>query len=81
LTSAGFDDLQNFHEAEKCHERAVAQTFLERRLQLFGKKRIEYCNGQSISFGAESFAFQFAIQKYKDYNIQNYKFACSLVWV
>ena len=31
-----------------------------------------------LSFGVESFVFQFAIQKYKDRDIQNYNFACSL---
>jgi len=34
-----------------------------------------------LSFGAESFLFQFAIQKYKDYDIQNCNFACCFVWV
>jgi len=34
-----------------------------------------------LSFCAESFVVQFAIQKYKDYNIQNYTFASSFVWV
>jgi hypothetical protein len=34
-----------------------------------------------LSFGAESFVVQSAIQKYKDYNIQNYTFASSFVWV
>jgi len=29
-------------------------------------------------FGAESFVFQFAIQKFKDLDIQNYNFACVL---
>ena len=28
-----------------------------------------------LSFGAESFVFQFAIQKFKDYDIQNYNVA------
>jgi len=28
-----------------------------------------------LSFGAESFVFQFAIQKYKDSDIQKYNFA------
>jgi len=31
-----------------------------------------------LSFGAESFVFQVAIQKFKDYDIQNYNFACFL---
>jgi len=31
-----------------------------------------------LPFGAESFVFQFAIQKYKDQDIQNYNFACCL---
>jgi hypothetical protein len=58
LTSAGFDDLQNFHEAEKHSECTLAQTFRERRLQLFGKNRTEYCMGNQchlvqnlLSFG------------------------------
>jgi hypothetical protein len=29
-----------------------------------------------LSFGAESFVFQVAILKYKDYDTQNYYFAC-----
>jgi hypothetical protein len=33
-----------------------------------------------LSFSAESFVFQFAIQKFKDSDIQNYNFGCS-VWV
>jgi hypothetical protein len=33
-----------------------------------------------LSFGAESFVFQFAFQKCKDYVIQNYNFACCFVW-
>ena len=34
-----------------------------------------------LLFGAESFVFQFAIQIFKDSDIQNYKFACCFVWV
>ena len=34
-----------------------------------------------LSFGAESFVFQFAIQKFKDEDIQSYNFACCFVWV
>ena len=34
-----------------------------------------------LSFGAESFVFQVAIQKYKGQDIQKYNFACCLVWV
>jgi hypothetical protein len=34
-----------------------------------------------LSFGAGSFVFQCAIQKYKDYDIQNYNFASGFVWV
>jgi len=30
---------------------------------------------------AESFVFQFAIQKFKDWDLQNYNFACCFVWV
>jgi len=29
-----------------------------------------------LSFSAESFVFQFSIQKFKDYDIQNYNIAC-----
>jgi len=32
-----------------------------------------------LSFGAESFVFQFAIQKFKAKDIQNYNFACCFV--
>jgi len=35
----------------------------------------------SLSFGREYFVFQFVIQKYKDYDTQNYNFACCFVWV
>ena len=31
-----------------------------------------------LSFGAETFVFQFAVQKFKDYDIQNYNFAWCL---
>ena len=34
-----------------------------------------------LSFGAESFFFQFAIQKFKDYDIQNCNFAFCFVWL
>ena len=34
-----------------------------------------------LSFGAESFVFQFVIQQYKDYDTQNYNFACCFVRV
>jgi hypothetical protein len=34
-----------------------------------------------LSIGAESFVFQFATQKFKDYNIQNYNSACCFEWV
>jgi hypothetical protein len=34
-----------------------------------------------LSFGAGSSVFQFAIQKYKDKDIQNYSFACCFIWV
>jgi len=34
-----------------------------------------------LSFGAESFVFQFATQKYKDQDTQDYDFACCFVWV
>jgi hypothetical protein len=35
----------------------------------------------TVSFGVESFVFQFAIHKFRDQDIQNYNFACCLVWV
>ena len=38
------------------------------------KSRLKSRNA-CLSFGAEFFVFQFAIQKYKDYDIQNYNFA------
>jgi len=34
-----------------------------------------------LSFGAKSFVSQFAIQNFKDQDIQNYNFACYFVWV
>jgi len=34
-----------------------------------------------LSFGAESFVFQFAIQTFKDYDIQNDNLTCCFVWV
>jgi len=34
-----------------------------------------------LSFDAESFVFQFAIQKYKNVDVQNYNFDCCFVWV
>ena len=37
--------------------------------------------GLKISFGAESFVFNFAIIKFKDNFLQNYNFACYFVWV
>jgi hypothetical protein len=35
---------------------------------------------QLLKLIAESSIFQFAIEKYKDYNIHNYNFACGFVW-
>jgi hypothetical protein len=32
-------------------------------------------------FGLKSFVFQFAIQKYRDEDIQDYNFACCFVWM
>ena len=43
------------------------------------KKKIEV-RECFLSFSAESFVFQFVIQKYKEQNIQNYNFVC-FVWV
>jgi hypothetical protein len=34
-----------------------------------------------LSFGAEFFVFQVAIQKHKYYGVQNYNFTCCFVWV
>ena len=34
-----------------------------------------------LSIGAESFAFQIALQKYKNRDIQNCNVACCFVWV
>jgi len=36
--------------------------------------------GCLLSFGAESFVFQFAIQIFKDSDIQTYNFACCFAW-
>jgi hypothetical protein len=36
---------------------------------------------ERLLFGAESFVFQFAIQKFKDCDIQNYNFAYCFIWV
>jgi len=33
-----------------------------------------------LSFGAESFVFQFSKQKYKDQGTENCKFFCNLGW-
>jgi hypothetical protein len=37
--------------------------------------------GYVVLFGAESFAFQFATQKFKDQDVSNYNFARGPVWV
>ena len=42
---------------------------------------IGYNSRDLLSFGAESVAFQVAIQKLKDQDIQNYNFARGFVWV
>ena len=34
-----------------------------------------------LSFGAQSFVFQFAIQNVKDEDMQNYNVTCCFVWV
>ena len=34
-----------------------------------------------LPLGAEPFVFQFAIQKFKDQDTQNYNFACCFVWM
>jgi len=34
-----------------------------------------------LSFGAESLVFQFATQKHKVQDIQNYNFTCCIAWV
>ena len=34
-----------------------------------------------LSFGAESFVFQFAIQEFKNSDIQKYDSACCFLWV
>ena len=34
-----------------------------------------------LPLGAEPFVFQFAIQKFKDKDIQKYNFACCFVWL
>jgi len=47
---------------------------------LWGLKKIEV-RKCLLSFGAESFVFQVAIQKFKDQDILKYNFACCFVWV
>ena len=49
------------------------QNFIQEEI----KSRLREC---LLSFGAESFVFQFAIQKFEDY-IQNYNFVCYFVRV
>jgi len=34
-----------------------------------------------LSFGAEAFVFQVAIQKFKHQDMKNYNFACCFVWM
>jgi hypothetical protein len=59
-------------------------------VQIFGnnpKKNIVFKEklgadwAQGISFGPESFAFYFAIQKYEDWNTQNDNFDGCLIWL
>jgi len=48
---------------------------------LFRKKEQIEVRDCLLSFGAESFFFQFAFQKYKFQGTQSYNFACCFIWV
>jgi len=63
---------------ERAEEFKYLGTILNKNpLQEEIKSRLMEC---LLSFGAESFVFQFAIQKFKDY-IQKYNFVYCFVWV
>jgi hypothetical protein len=57
-------------------ERATGNYFIRDRTG--GQIEVREC---LLPFGAESFVFQFAIQKLKDQDIYNYNFARCFVWV
>ena len=75
--------------------RSIDNSCIERveKFQIFGNdvNRSKFYSGRNqeqievrecfLLFGAESFVLQVAIQKLIDYDIQNYNFACSFVWV
>jgi len=53
------------------------------RTRILLRKKLEQIEVRKclLSFGAESFVFQVAIQKFKDQIIYNYNFVCCFVWV
>ena len=48
---------------------------------LFQPQGTSYFKKCLLSFGAESFVYQFGIQRYKDKGTQNFHFVCCFVWV
>jgi hypothetical protein len=60
-----------FHPSSGAHT-TVSTTSVEEQIEV---------KGCLLSFGAESFVFQVAIQKLKDQDIYNYNFAHGFVWV
>ena len=46
-----------------------------------GQVRSGQVRGCLVPFGAESFVFQFVIQKHSDLDIQTYNLGCCVVWV
>ena len=81
--------------AGRTHNIKIDSSSFERveQVQIFGNNlnKLKFYSGGNreqievreclLSFTAVSYVFQFAIQKFKDYNIQNYNFACCFVWV
>jgi len=62
-----------------CNGTARDQTFFRREKVLFSTGILR--SSCLLSFGAESFVFQVAIQKFKDQDIYNYNLVCCFVWV
>jgi hypothetical protein len=61
----------------KCKER-TREFCTVSRLRYEEQNEVREC---LLSFGAECFVFQFAIQKHKNLDIQNSNFSCCFVWV
>jgi len=66
-------DNKSFEKVEEFKYLETALTDQNSVQKEIGRIEVREC---LPSFGAESFVFQFAIQTYKDYDIQNYNFAC-----